>query len=155
MKKIEFEKLYIPFLITGLFSLAFALFFKIFYPDSIFDVSIYNTDYSVANSRIWFWFSVYLLFLAVVYFAISKAKLKTKFWLVISHYIFIALFLFFFIVFSAFENREFQKIVSKVPLITLISVYSIIFITDAILFFLGVLFLFINILSLRRDKEAV
>ena len=110
MKKISFNKTYRPFLITGWIALFMALFFKIFYPESNFDVSIYSTDFFMAYSVVWLSFSGYLFLLAAIYFYINKAGLKTKKWLVNSHYMFIVLFLFFFIVFSAFGNADVKKL---------------------------------------------
>jgi len=152
MKRLFFEKAYQPFVLTGLIALCIAIFFKGAYPDSVFDLSVYNKDYSIFTSRIWFLFVGYLFFLALIYFIISKTKLKTKRWLVISHYIFIVLFLVFFIIFSSFSNPGVQEMLAGIPLITLISVYGIIFLFDGVFFILGLLFLFINLFSLKKNN---
>jgi len=153
MKNVFFERAYQLFLLIGFISLGVALFFKSTFPDTFFDVSIYDIDISMATSRIWFLFTGYLFLLAFIYFVIGKTKLKTKKWLVISHYTFIVLFLVFFALFSSFGNPSVQRLFTRVPLITLISLYGIVFLIDTVFFILGVLLLFINLFSLNKDKD--
>ena len=152
MKHIFFERTYQLFLLIGFISLGVALFFKSVFPYTSFDLSIYDIDVSIATSRIWFLFTGYLFLLASIYFVISKTKLKTKKWLVISHYTFIVLFLVFFAIFSSFASPGVQRLFIKVPLITLVSMYGIIFLIDAVFFILGVLLLFVNLFSLSKNK---
>ena len=153
MKKLLFERSFQPFFVTGLASAVIALFLKIIHPESLFDISIYNSDYTIANYKIWFLFSLYLFSLSAIYYAVSKAKLKTKSWLMVSHYTFIVLFLIFFVLFSAFGSSDMQKLMTNVPLSTFLGIYAIIFVVDAVLFFLGILFLIINLFSLKRNKQ--
>jgi hypothetical protein len=42
---------------------------------------------------------------------------------------------------------------TKIPFSTLISIYGIILITDVSLFIFGVLFLLLNLISLRKNKS--
>lgn len=153
MKKILLEKSYQPFFGTGLFAAVIALFLKIVHPESTFDVSIYNMDLVVLNSKVWFVFSLYLFFLSGVYYVISRTKLKPKHWLVVSHYVFIVLFLVFFGFFSAFESRDVQSLIEGIPLSTMITVYGTIFLADVLFFFIGVLLLFVNLFSLRKTSK--
>lgn len=153
VKKTLFEKAYLLFLITGLISASVAFFFKVAYPNSLFDVSVYDVNFITKTSRIWFLFTGYLLLLAFIYYIISKKKLKTKSWLVISHYTFIILFLAFFALFSSFSNQNIQKLLGGIPLFTLITLYGIIFLIDVIFFILGILFLFISLFSLNKNKS--
>jgi len=152
MKKILLQKPYMPFLVTALFAIAIAVIFKGIFPHERLDVSIYNEDYSISQSRIWFLFTAYLFFLAGIYFVISRAKLRIKRSLVISHYVFITLFLSFFVIFSVFSTPAVQRLISGFPLSTLITVYGIIFIADAFFFSLGIILLFVNLFSLKKDK---
>jgi len=150
MKRIIFGKPYQPFFITGVIALVISLYFRTAHPGSLFDISVYNTDFVISNSRIWFLFSAYLFFLSLIYYIISKGKLKTKRWLVISHYIFIVSFLVFFAIFSAFGNRDVRRLIADIPAITLITVYGTIFFIDVALFLFGLLFLIINLFSLKK-----
>lgn len=152
MKKTLFEKTYQLFLITGIISLGIAIFFKIIFPKSLFELSVYDVYFITLTSRIWFLFSGYLFFLSTIYYVISRTKLKTKKWLVISHYTFIILFLVFFAIFTSLTNQRIQSLFGGIPLITLISIYGIVFLIDAVFFVLGLLFLFVNLISLRRNK---
>ncbi|MGZ4090252.1 MAG: hypothetical protein ACXVNO_05995, partial [Bacteroidia bacterium] len=145
MKKRLLEKSYQPFFGTGLFAAVIALFLKIIHPESIFDVSIYNMDIVIPNSKVWFVFSLYLFFLAGIYYVISRSRLRSKHWLVISHYVFIILFLVFFAFFSAFESRDVQNLIGGIPLSTLITIYGTIFLADVLFFFIGLLLLFVNL----------
>jgi hypothetical protein len=153
MRKLLFERSFQPFFVTALVSAIIALFLKTIHPESLFDISIYNSDYTIANYKIWFLFSLYLFSLSAIYYSIDKAKLRTKSWLMISHYIFIVLFLIFFVLFSVFSSSDMQKLMTKMPLLTFLSIYAMIFIVDVILFFLGIIFLIINLFSLKRNKQ--
>ena len=153
MKKLFFEKAYQPFLLTALISLCIALFFKGVFPGSYFDISIINTDIDIATSRIWFWFSGYLFFLAFTYYLINLKALKSKKWLVVSHYVFIVLFLAFFIAFSSFSNPDIQKLVIGIPFSTLIMLYSALFLIDIMFFIIGFLFLIFNLVSVNRANS--
>jgi hypothetical protein len=152
MKNILTDNVYRLFLLTGFVSLCIALVFKGVYPTSFLDVSIYGVDINIASSQIWFLFTGYLFLLTSIYFVISKAKLKTKKWLVISHYSFIVLFLVFFAIFSSLSSWGAQRLLDEIPLITLITIYGILFLIDVIFFALGILFLFVNIFSLSKNK---
>lgn len=152
MKRIFFEKAYQPFLATALITLGIALFFKGVYPGSVFDVSVYDIDFNIATSRVWFLFTGYLLFLSIIYFVISRNRLKTKKWLVISHYVFIVSFLVFFMVFSSFSSPGVKKLTADIPIVSLITLYGTIFLLDVIFFALGLIFLLINLFSLSRNK---
>lgn len=152
MKKILFEKPFRPFFTTGVVAAGIAIFLRYVHPGSILSVTVYNEDYAVENFRIWTWFSASIFFLATIYYAISKTKLKTQKWLIVSHYIFILLFLLFFVLFSSFNNPDVQKLTEGVPLSILISVYGTIFIADAAFLLLGILFFLLNIVSLKKDK---
>lgn len=156
MEKIKntlFEKAYQPFLLIGFISIGVASFFKVAYPNSFFDVSFYNVAFNTTTSRIWFLFAGYLFLLAFVYYIISRTTLKTKRWLVISHYTFIILFLVFFAIFTSLTNQNVQKLFGGIPLITLITIYGIIFLIDAVFFVLGILLLFVNLFSLNKNKS--
>lgn len=153
MKKIILESAYQPFLLLGLIALSISIFFKGLHPDSFFDVSIFNMDFSIATSRIWFLFTGYIFFLVLIYYIISRTTLRSKQWMIISHYIFILLFLIFFSIFLSFGNTSVQSLMTKIPFSTLISIYGIILITDVSLFIFGVLFLLLNLISLRKNKS--
>jgi hypothetical protein len=150
MKQVIFEKPYQPFLLTGLIIFCVAIFIRGSYPNSLFEVSIYNVDYSTSTSRIWFIFSGYLFFLAFVYYIVFRNSLRTKKWLVISHYAFIILFLALFSAFSAFSSPHIQDLMSSVPFTTLITIYGIIFLADLVLFISGIVLLIINLFSLKH-----
>jgi hypothetical protein len=150
MKQVIFEKPYQPFLLTGLLIFCVAIFIRGAYPDSLFEVSIYNTDYSALMSRIWFGFAGYLFFLALVYYIVFRNSLRTKKWLVVLHYVFVALFLAMFTLFSIFPSPAMQKTVRGIPLTTLITIYGIIFLADVLLFISGILLLIINLFSLKQ-----
>lgn len=152
MKKTLFQKTYWLFLITFLISFGVALFFKIGFPDSIFELSITDVYFSTRTSHIWFLFAGYLFILTIIYYVISRTKLKAKKWMVVSHYIFIILFLVFFAVFSSLTNQRVQMLFGGIPLITLITLYGIVFLIDVVFFILGILFLLINIFSLGKNK---
>lgn len=136
----------------GFISLGIAVFFRRAFPNSIFEVSVSDVYFSTTTSRIWFLFAGYLFLLTGIYFVINKKKLKSKKWLVISHYIFIILFLVFFAIFSSLSNPNVQKLFGGIPLITLITLYGIIFLVDVVFFILGIVFLFINLFSLSKNK---
>lgn len=153
MKKTLFEKTYQLFLITGIISFGIAFFFKTAFPKSFFELSVYDVYFTTLTSRIWFLFSGYLFLLSTIYYIISRTKLKMKTWLVISHYTFIILFLVFFALFTSLTNQRIQSLFGGIPLITLISIYGIVFLIDAVFFVLGLLFLFVNLFSLRKKKE--
>jgi membrane-bound ClpP family serine protease len=123
------------------------------HPDSVFDVSLYDWDFSIATSRIWFLFAGYIFFLAFIYFVISRTKLKSKKWIVITHYTFILLFLVFFSVFLSFANPSVQSLIGRMPFSALITIYGVIFVTDVALFFLGIIFLLLELFSLRKNTS--
>lgn len=152
MEKTLFQKTYWLFLVTFLISFGIAVFFKIVFPDSIFELSVTDVYFNTRTSHIWFLFAGYLFVLTIIYYVIGRTKLKTKKWLVVSHYIFIILFLIFFAIFSSLTNQNVQKLFGGIPLITLITIYGIIFLIDVIFFILGILFLFINLFSLNKNK---
>ncbi len=152
VKKTLFENAYQLFFITGLISASVAFFFKVAYPNSLFNVSVYDANFITKTSRIWFLFTGYLFLLAFIYYIISRSTLKTKRWLVISHYTFILLFLTFFAIFSSLTNQNIQKLFGGIPLITLITIYGIVFLIDVVFFILGIVFLIINLLSLNKNK---
>ena len=152
MKKIIFETVYSPFLLLGLIALSIAIFFKVAQPDSIFDVNIYNVDFRIATTHIWFLFTGYMFLLVAIYFIISRTKLRPKKGMIIAHYAFIVLFLIFFSLFLSFGNATVQKIIANIPFSTLITIYGLIFITDVVLFLIGIFFLILNLLSLKGNN---
>lgn len=152
MEKTLYQKTYQLFLIMGFISLGLALLFKSGFPNSVFELSVSDVYFSTPTSRIWLLFAGYMFLLTSIYYIISRTKLKTKKWLVISHYTFIILFLVFFAIFSSLSNQRIQNLFGGIPLITLISLYGMIFLIDAVLFILGILFLLINLVSLHRNK---
>lgn len=153
MEKTLFQKTYQLFLIMGFISLGLALLFKSGFPSSVFELSISDVYFSTPTSHIWLLFAGYLFLLTAIYYVISRTKLKPKKWLVVSHYIFIILFLVFFALFSSFTNQRIQNLFGGIPLITLISLYGIIFLIDAVFFILGILFLLLNLFSLSKNKS--
>jgi len=153
MRKLLLETSYQPFFGTGMFAAVIALFLKIIHPESVFDVSVYDIYISRPNSSVWFVFSLYLFFLAGIYYAVSKTKLKPRHWLVISHYVFIILFLIFFAFFSAFESHDVQDLISGTPLSTLITVYGTLFLVDLLFFFVGIILLFVNLFTLKKTSK--
>lgn len=153
MKKHLIEKSYQPFFGTALFAVVIALFLKIVHPESVVDLSLYDKYFSMPSSSAWFAFSIYLFFLAAIYFIISRSRLKSKHWLVVSHYVFIVLFLTFFVLFSAFESHDVQDIISGIPLSTIISIYGLVFIADVLFFAIGILLLFANLLTLKKTSR--
>ena len=152
MEKTLFQKTYQLFLVMGFISLGLALLFSNSFSNSVFELSVSEVYFSTPTSRIWVLFAGYMFLLTFIYYIISRAKLKTKKWLVISHYTFIILFLVGFVIFSCITNQHIQSLFGGIPLITLISIYGIIFFIDAVLFILGILFLLINLFSLHRNK---
>lgn len=154
MKKILLYRPFKPFFITGLATLGISLFLYIMYPVSLFDFSGYGTRIEIENFKMWLLISSFFFFLAGIYFIAEKINLKTKTWLVILHYIFMLLFLIFFTAFSLFGSKDFQQLISNVPLLVLISVYGVIFAIDAGLFVLGLLLFFINVISLHKDGKS-
>jgi hypothetical protein len=151
MKKILLEKPFGPFLATGLVTATIALYLKLIHPEAWFDVSVYNTDLRASQASIWFGFSLYLFLLAGIYFLTRRAKLRMKRWLIILHYTFVLLFLILFTVFSAFNYKEVQRMVSGTPITTLILVYGLVFFTDLAFFAIGILMLPVNILSAKKN----
>jgi hypothetical protein len=152
MNKVLIERPMLPFLLTALFAMMVALFFLSLFPQARFDLSIYNHAISIKQSAVWLLFSAYLFLLGTIYYVISSVRLRTKKWLVLSHYVFIVLFLIFFALFSSFANRGVQKLISGIPLTTLITLYGTIFVIDALFFLLGLLMLVANLLTLKKSK---
>jgi hypothetical protein len=153
MKKIFFKRAHQPFLLLAMITFSVAILFKGAHPESMFDVSIYNHDVSIISSRVWFLFSGYLLLLSGLYYILNRAGLKTRRWLVILHYSFIALFLVFFAMFSSFANPDIKALLAGVSWTTLVTIYGVIFLIDFIFFALGNLFFLINILTLKKEKK--
>jgi hypothetical protein len=153
MKRILLQKAFQPFFITGLIAASIALFLKIVYPASLFDISIYNSDIQIENSKIWMAFALYLFLLAGIYYIVNRNGLRVKRWLVISHYVFILLFLLFFVLFSAFGNDDVQGMIASIPLSTIITVYGIIFLADVSFFVIGLLLLFVSLFSLNKSQK--
>jgi len=152
MKGRLFEKAYQPFFLTGFISFCIVVFYFGAYPNSFFDVNFYTIKFSIATYNVWLLFAGYLFSLAGIYYIIGRTKLKIKKWLVISHYIFIVSFLIFFVIANAFTNTDVQNMLVGIPLLTVLTAYSIVLVIDITLFILGIIFLFISIISLRRDK---
>jgi hypothetical protein len=152
MKKRLIEKSYQPFFTTALFAGIIALFFWLAHPGSTFTASIYDVDVAISNAKVWAIFSVYLFFLAAIYYTISKNNLKPKRWLLVSHYTFIVLFLVFFAVFSAFDSGDVQQLIKNIPLSVIITIYGSIFLADLIFFFTGIVLLLVNLFTLRKTQ---
>ncbi len=150
MKKILREKPHQPFFAIALVSAAIAIFLKLIHPEALFSVSIFNIDITQYQFRLWTWFTIYFMILTGIYFAIFKTELKTKRWLVMSHYVFIILFLAFFILFSIFGSNDMMTLMPNIPLNTFITIYGIIFLADVIMFLIGVIFLIINLITLKE-----
>jgi hypothetical protein len=152
MKKLFFDKAHQPFLLTALIALSIAIFFKGAHPGSFFDIALYDFSFEISTSRAWFIFTGYLFFLALVYYIIRRARLLTKKWLVVSHYVFIVCFLIFFAAFSVFENPGFKALTKNIPFITLVSIYGVLFLFDVIFFAFGIILFIVNLVSLRKIK---
>ena len=152
-KNVFYESVYPLFILTAFVALCVAVVFKEIFPASFFDVSITDFTFSISSSRIWFMFAAYLLVLATIYFIISKTNLKTKKWLVVSHYTFILLFLVFFAIFSSLSNAGVQKLLSGIPVLSIITAYGVVFLIDIIFFILGIFLLLINLFSLSKKRS--
>lgn len=153
MKKTLLYSPFRPFFITGLATLGISLFLYIMYPVSMLDVSVYNTYFTTESFRAWLWISAYLLFLAAIYYIAFRSGLKTKTWLVITHYVFILLFLMLFILFSTFPSKDMQDILSGLSVFSLLFIYSLIFFMDVVFFFVGLILFIANLFTLNKNKE--
>lgn len=152
MKKILFEKPHQPFLILALLTFSIFIFFKGAHPETTFDLYIFDHEINSSMSFVWLVFTLYLLVLSIIYFIITRSKLKPLRFMVLMHYIFLVLFLVFFVVFSAFENEDLRRIISGGSFSTLLNVYACIFAIDFIFLAGGILLLFINLFVLSKKK---
>jgi len=150
MKKLFFEKPFLPFFITGCVTFVLASFFRVYRPDSEFAITLVNKDLNISKFGIWFIFSIYLFVLSAIYFLTTLKRMKTQRWLVICHYLFIVLFLILFGFLIAFGSSGTSKLVSGLPFLAVITAYAIIFIIDFILFVAGLIMLAVNLLVLKR-----
>jgi hypothetical protein len=144
------QKPYRPFFILAVISLVVALVYRLFSPATYFDISI-REYYALNIFHVWLIFSTYVFLLSGIYYIIARKNLHSRTWLLRSHYIFIVLFLFFFFLFSLFNTVPVQELTSGISFYVLFGIYGMLFILDVALFIGGLLFLLVNIISLKRD----
>jgi hypothetical protein len=153
MKKTLLYRPFKPFFVTGLATLGISLFIYVMYPMSMFDINVYNKYFTTESFKAWLWISAYLFFLAAIYYIAFRSELKTKNWLVITHYVFILLFLILFILFSTFPSKDMQDILSGLSIFSLLFVYSVIFFMDVVFFFAGLILFIANLFALNKNKK--
>lgn len=144
------QKPYRPFFILAVISLVITLGYRIFSPATYFDINI-RDYYTLNNFYLWLVFSAYVFLLGGIYFIIDRKNLHTRTWLLRAHYIFIILFLFFFFLFSLFNTVQVQELTSGISFFVLFGIYGALFIIDVVFFIAGLLLLFFNIISLKKD----
>jgi hypothetical protein len=143
-------KPYKPFFLVAVLSLAIAFMYRIFSPETYFDLSFY--DYMTLNNfYLWIVFSAYIFLLSAIYYIVHKKGLHARTWLIRSHFIFIILFLLLLFTFSLFNTVPFQQVTSGMPFLVLFGIYGTIFFIDLVLFVIGLLILLVNIFSLKKD----
>lgn len=123
-----------------------------YYPEAYFDLGG-DYDFSVSCSTCWFVFSGYTFILSGIYYTAFKGKLKTRRWLVLLHFIFVALFLLLFFALSSFNTTYVQDHISGLPFFTLVFIYSILFLLDLIVFAISLILLLANVFSFRRPQS--
>lgn len=151
--KLFFQRPYLFFLGVAIITLLVAINYFYYYPESYFDL---GGDYelSLSCSVCWGVFSGYCFILSAIYYTAAKGKLKTKGWLVLSHFIFVLLFLVLFFVFSSFNTSYVQDHISGLPFFTLITIYAIIFFLDVGLFVTGLVLLVASVLSFKKPDRT-
>ncbi|WP_317897707.1 hypothetical protein [Aurantibacillus circumpalustris] len=152
MVKLFFRKPQTFFFGIALVTLLVAVNYFYYYPEAYFDLGG-DFEFSVSCSTCWFAFSVYTLILSGIYYTASKGGVKTRHWLLMSHFIFVILFLLMFFVFSSFNTSYVQDRISGLPFITLIVIYGVIFLLDLIFFAISMILLLLNILSFKKPKS--
>jgi hypothetical protein len=150
MLKTLHSKPYLLFSVTGIISLLVSAYYYFCLPDSSFDISV--RKYFEINSAVaWLTLSGYNFLLAAIYFITAKRELHTRNWLVITHFVFVILFLLVFFAFSSFNAPYAREIVSGMPFLTLVVLYGMVFLTDVIFFITGIALLVVNILTMKKD----
>jgi hypothetical protein len=152
MKHLLLNKPYQPFFVLGVVTAGIAIFLRMVYPASMFDVCIYNVDYLYPNYKIWSFFSIYVFTLTAVYYVIANTTLKARRWLVISHYIFILLLPVFFALFSSHSNKDVQRLIAGMPLNLVLGIYSFVLLVDGFLFVGGLVLLLVNLVTLKKKN---
>lgn len=152
MLRLFFKKPYLFFLGIAIITLLVGVIYFYYYPEAYFDL---GGDYelSLSCSICWLMFSGYGFILSGIYYTAARGRLKTRNWLVLSHFIFVILFLLLFFAFSSFNTAYVQDHISGLPFFTLITVYGLIFLLDLIMFVISLILLMVNILSFKKSDR--
>jgi hypothetical protein len=139
-------------LFSGVAVLAFitALYYYYVYPETFFDFGTHR-EYYIGMHYVWLIFAIYVLGLAAIYYTATKGRLRTRRWLIGTHFAFIVLFLFLFLLLSTFNTPFIQDRISGFPLLTIIGIYAVIFLLDLISLVIGLVLLLANILLFKRN----
>ena len=145
------------FFYTGVATLGISLVYYIFFPESFFDLSV-GTYFSISSGPLWLIFTVYLLLLSALYYVAARGRLKVRKWMLVSHYLFVVMFLLVFLLFSQFNEDYTRRLLSTYSAMGVVIIYSTIFLVDIILFIAGIAILAANLLvlsdpSAKRGKK--
>lgn len=121
-------------------------------PASSFDLPV-NRNFSVPTYRVWLILSGYSAFLTFIYFVAAETHASIRRWLALLHFVFMALFLLLFLAFSTFDFGQLRSWFPRMPFLVVFTIYALVFAVDIVLFFAGLVMLFINLISANlRDR---
>ena len=135
---------------TGLAALFLSLIYYLFFREHFFDMSV-GTYFTIASYYLWLIMAGFLFLLSGIYYMAVRGRLRIRAGMVLTHFVFILLFLLFFLVFSNFNAPLFEPLTGGLPFWVLVSVYGTIFLTDLILLGLGLIIMTVNLLSSKKQ----
>jgi hypothetical protein len=146
------QKTYKLFIAGGTLLAMLGILIRLIKPDALFDVTVLDLPIHSSWSFLWFAFSIYLFFLAGVYLAAERLKLRTQKWLMIAHCVCISLFIGFAVVLNFFHVAGFYTFLARlhIPLLTMISIYAFLVLVDVILFLAGIMALVVNLYTFSK-----
>ena len=142
------------FVIMGILLALISIVIRIIAPGSIVEATIFEIPVQSSSAFFWLVFSFYSFLLAGIYFLADRSKLKFRRWMVIIHYISISLFLILSAVLNISGTHVFREFISsyKLSILTLLSIYVIMLAFDFLLFIIGLISLFVNLIFAQKAK---
>lgn len=145
------SKPYKPFFLISAVTILISLTYYFYFPDSYFDISI-GRYFSLSNYYAWFIFGSYTFVLGVIYYLSAQNNLKTRRWLLNTHFVFVLLFMVLFFMLSSFNTAWVREFTSARSFFSVLLVYGSLYLLDIVFLVSGLMLLVVNLLDQQRRK---